>query len=343
MSSEESNYSQQDVFLVPVEALRRGESPRLAGENEDHIEFFTQTEMPLPPILVHRRTMRVIDGNHRLRAAERRGQVTIAVRFFEGDDERAFIEAVRANQAHGLPMSLADREAAATRILQSSPQRSDRAVAAITGLAPGTVAAIRRRTAVGDVDGVARVGRDGRVRPLNSAEGRRMASEQIARRPEATLREIARSAGISLATARDVRERVRRGDDPVPAKMRRGGEPVGDDRAPAPVRRMPREPQSSQSPAAAGCTCADGCAEPVQDQTGLLRSLSRDPSLRFSESGRMMLRWLYARAAGPAGWEEAMSGLPPHCGYLVAKAARNCGAQWLEFASIVERKLGSTA
>nr|WP_207922519.1 ParB N-terminal domain-containing protein [Micromonospora sp. KC606] len=328
---------------MPVEALRRGDSPRLAGEDPGHIDFLAQTEMPLPPILVHQTTMRVIDGNHRLRAAERRGQATIAVRFFEGDDERAFVEAVRANQAHGLPMSLADREAAAVRVLRSGPQRSDRAVAAITGLAPGTVAAIRRRADVPDAHGVSRVGRDGRVRPLNSADGRRIASEQIARKPEASLREIARGAGISLATARDVRERMRRGDDPVPAKMRRGSEPTEDVPAPATVRGVTKERLPPANPAAGACSCAETDGESVKDQTGLLRNLSKDPSLRFSESGRTMLRWLYARAAGPAGWEEVMDGVPPHCGYLVAEAARNCGIQWLEFASTIERQVGSTA
>ncbi|MFC7729983.1 hypothetical protein [Actinomadura keratinilytica] len=69
----------------------------------------------LPPILVHRRTMRVVDGMHRLRAARLQGRCEIGVRFVDGPDADVFVAAVRANIGHGLPLSLADREAAAAR------------------------------------------------------------------------------------------------------------------------------------------------------------------------------------------------------------------------------------
>ncbi|MEU2424153.1 hypothetical protein ABZ619_24550 [Streptomyces sp. NPDC007851] len=39
--------------------------------------------------------------------------------------------------------------------------------------------------------------------------------------PEASLRHIARQAGISPATVADVRRRLQRGDDPVPSRLRR--------------------------------------------------------------------------------------------------------------------------
>jgi hypothetical protein len=55
----------------------------------------------LPPILVQRGSMQVIDGMHRLRVAPRRGEDTVRVQFFHGSVTAAFIAAVRLNAAHG--------------------------------------------------------------------------------------------------------------------------------------------------------------------------------------------------------------------------------------------------
>ncbi|MEE3922534.1 ParB/RepB/Spo0J family partition protein [Micromonospora sp. BRA006-A] len=120
--------------LLPIACLRAADSPRLAGEDDLHAQTLAETDAPLPPILVHRGTMRVIDGMHRLRAAVLRGETQIAARLFDGTVEAAFVLAVQANVTHGLPLSLADREAAAQRILRSHPHWSDRAVATAAGL-----------------------------------------------------------------------------------------------------------------------------------------------------------------------------------------------------------------
>src|SRR5205823_5872017 len=150
----------------------------------------------LPPIVVRRATMRVIDGMHRLYAAELRGNTTIKVRFFEGSEDDAFLLAVRTNIAHGLPLKIAERRSAAGRIINDRPELSDRSIASVVGLAAKTVAGIRR-SATGDAPQLdARVGRDGRVRPLSSAEGRRLAGELLAEHPDASLRTIARGSGI---------------------------------------------------------------------------------------------------------------------------------------------------
>jgi hypothetical protein len=90
--------------------------PVQAGEDLSHARMLAEAEGDLPSVVLHRATMCVIDGMHRLRAAELRGDKTIAVRFFDGDDDAAFVLAVQANIAHGLPLSFADREAAAVRI-----------------------------------------------------------------------------------------------------------------------------------------------------------------------------------------------------------------------------------
>lgn len=230
------------VQVLPIDAVLPSDSPRLRGENAEHVKVLAQASAPLPPIVVHQSTMRVIDGMHRLRAAELRGAAEIAVHFFDGDEQAAFVLAVESNISHGLPLTLADRIAAAERILTPSPQWSDRAVAAKTGLAAGTVAGIRQRLPAASDQPSARVGKDGRVRPLNNAAGRRLASALMAERPDATLREIARDAGISAATALDVRARLGRGEDPVPRRQRES------ERSGLERRRAPTPPARAPSP-----------------------------------------------------------------------------------------------
>jgi DNA-binding CsgD family transcriptional regulator len=328
---------------VSVRALRAGDSPRLAGESAEHARVLAESEATLPPILVHRATMRVIDGMHRLRAAELRGDQTIDVEFFDGPEDDAFIAAVRANIAHGLPLTLADREAAATRILASHPQHSDRSIAQISGLAASTVREIRRRTASGaEGAGTVRVGRDGRVRPLNSAEARRLASDAIAERPQASLREIARAAGLSPSTVRDVRERMRRGEDPVPERqltdrhdgngetgVRSTGPDAHDNRRlrpgggrPKPVRGLDKDDATTER-------------NTGLSRRRLLENLSKDPSLRFTDSGRLLLRELFARSCGPPE-PHLLDSLPPHCVYTVAALARACAQEWQDLASELE-------
>src|SRR5579859_6840630 len=130
---------------IPVLSLRPADSPRLNGEDRAHIVRLAESETSLPPILVDRRTMRVIDGMHRLMAASLQGRDTIEVIFFDGSEADVFLRAVEENVAHGLPLSLADRRAAAERIITSHPHMSDRAIGQTTGLAAKTVAAVRKR------------------------------------------------------------------------------------------------------------------------------------------------------------------------------------------------------
>jgi transposase len=285
----------------------------------DHVQVLAEFEGELPPLLVRRGTLHVIDGMHRLRAARQRGDETIQVRLLDGDENDAFIAAVQANIAHGLPLTLADREAAASRIVTECPHRSDRSVAAITGLSARTVGVIRQRLRP-EGDGItARTGRDGRVRPLNSTDGRRVARDVIASRPEASLREIAKIAGISVGTAHDVRERMRRGEDPVVRGQINKGVSRGKSDAERPGGYEPDRP--------------------VVDRTATLRRLSKDPALRFTESGRTLLRMLFARATGPDGWQELCENIPPHASYLVVEVARACAQEWLAFASQLEMRL----
>jgi ParB-like chromosome segregation protein Spo0J len=200
------------AVAVPVLSLRPADSPRLNGEDKAHIARLAETEGPLPPILVDRRTMRVVDGMHRLMAASLQGREMIDVVFFDGNEADMFLRAVQENVAHGLPLPQADRRAAAERIIASHPQMSDRAISHSVGLAAKTIAAIRKHLIEEVPQSNARLGRDGKVRPLDSGIGRRRAAELLTEQPEASLRDVARAAGISPATVLDVRKRLERGE-----------------------------------------------------------------------------------------------------------------------------------
>ncbi|GAA3492564.1 MULTISPECIES: helix-turn-helix domain-containing protein [Streptomyces] len=168
------------------------------------------------PVVVHRGTMRVIVGAAVLYAARARGARTVDVRFFDGSLEEALTMAAESALALPAVTTPAQRAAEAARLLRAHPQWSDRAVAAAAGVSPKTVAAHRARLRGTAAAPQKRIGLDGRARPLSSAEGRALAGRLLLDAPGASLREIASRAGISPATVRDVRERLKRGENPVP-------------------------------------------------------------------------------------------------------------------------------
>jgi hypothetical protein len=69
------------VENVPVALIRGSYTPRDSLTNEHHVKVLAQSPLPLPPIVIHRASMEVIDGVHRLRATELRGGSSIPARF----------------------------------------------------------------------------------------------------------------------------------------------------------------------------------------------------------------------------------------------------------------------
>ncbi|MGK5552260.1 ParB N-terminal domain-containing protein [Actinomadura kijaniata] len=295
-----------EVERIPIDRLRSSFSPRMSGEDEEHVLRLAETDEKLPPILVHRPTMRVIDGMHRLRAAILKGSREIDVRYFHGTGEEAFIQAVRENVVHGLPLSLAERKNAAEKIIRSHPELSDRGIGACTGLSGTTVAAIRRRCAGDSPEPDVRIGTDGRARPLGAAEGRRRVLEAIEARPQASLREIAKAARVSLSTAHDVRKRLRNGLDPIPP----GSRAAGTGRPGTP----PRSPAE------------------------VLDGLTRDPALRHTEPGRELLTRLRASIMDLEDRRRLADGVPAHCVEGVAGLARQCAEIWNRLADELSRR-----
>ncbi|GLF99211.1 transcriptional regulator [Streptomyces yaizuensis] len=269
--------------------------------------------------------MRVLDGMHRLLAALLKGRQTIEVELFDGPPEDAFLRAVEANAVHGLPLSQVDRRAAAARIIMSHPHMSDRAIAQVAGLGAKSVAAIRRSTAsVPQLN--TRVGRDGRVRPLNGAEGRRRAMRVLAEHPEASLREVARLSGVSPATVSAVRRRLAAGESP----FARGTEPGGT--------------SGSEEDGRPGARTGPGFRRPPasMDPARLLEKLLRDPSLRHKEGGRQLLHLLRQNALGVQDLMDLSDVVPPHCRSLVVNLARHYRDAWDSFAETLRDPPGAS-
>lgn len=301
---------------IPIRSVLPSDSPRANGEDKAHILRLAESDAVLPPILVHRSSMRVIDGMHRLRAAQLKGLDEITVTYFDGSDEDAFVMAVKLNVTHGLPLSLSDRKTAATRILAAQPQLSDRAIASISGLSNKTVAALRPSASAENAQSHTRLGADGRLRPLDAAEGRHRAAAILSESPEASLRDISASSGISPGTVRDVRRRLQRGEDPVAPR-------------PQVVRRGAANRQTT------------GGRKAADHDDAILPKLTKDPSLRHTEGGRELLRWLHSHVIRRDDCTHVVDAVPEHCSAAVARLARQSADAWSELAWQMEQRVGS--
>ncbi|WP_285571657.1 ParB/RepB/Spo0J family partition protein [Actinoallomurus iriomotensis] len=303
LSLQQADIERSAAVRVPIESLVRSGSPRLDGEDAEHVRTLAESGATLPPIVVHMPSRRIIDGMHRLQAAILRGEKDIDARFFYGTEADVFLLSVVANIQHGLPLSQNDRMAAAERVFVIHPEWSDRMVAVVVGLSGKKIAALRRQVAAHLPQPAVRIGRDGRLRPVDGAVGRERAAKLIASDPGASLRQIARAAGISPATAADVRDRIRRGEDPIPSRRAaksKGSLPGKDLEVCSTV---PRE----------------SSAKVVSELTAVLERLRRDPSLRFTEAGRTMLRMFDACQTVVRHEEAIKKGLPPHRLALIAE------------------------
>jgi hypothetical protein len=312
-----------EIEWVPIAELVLSDSPRSAGEDRRHAQVLAELESgaDLPPIVVQRGANRVVDGMHRVRAAQLRGEQVIRARFFDGDDGSAFVLAVRLNVEHGLPLSLADRKSAARRILREQVAWSNRAVASVVGLSPRTVAALRDEA--GASGEPARIGRDGRVRPVSAASGRERAREILLKDPTISLRSVSKVAGVSPGTVRAVRLELREQPGAVAPGPRDA----------APVR-------SPDTPRPRGAALRLGSQRGPDAMLGTLRA---DPSLRFNESGRLLLSILAVSAMGTQTQERLIADLPDHCVDFVAELAKASAQAWRELATRLERRRSAAA
>jgi transposase len=277
----------------------------------------------LPPIIVHGGTMRVVDGDHRVAAAVLQGRHEIAARIFEGTSEEAFVLAVQLNVVHGrgLLLSHADRTAAAARLVTAHPQWSNRMIASLTCLSAGTIGRVRGQWSTQGNAAKVRVGKDGRARPVDGSNGRLKAYEMLISDPSASIRDIAQRVGVSPSTVHDVRKRIQAGEEPVP----RGRRPASDGAAErGGVIETPARPGPER--------------EAAPDPEAIIAALMKDPSLRYNNLGRRLIRWLDSCWRGVAECPGIAAGVPSHSIDSVAALARECAHAWSEFAAVLEER-----
>jgi hypothetical protein len=146
----------------------------------------------------------------------------------------------------------------------------------------------------------ARVGRDGRARPVHPEDGRRRVAAILADRPHATLRELAAAAGVAPGTAKAVRDRVRNGQPPVSADIR------------------PHRPVA--------------VARTQLSEQQILSVLARDPSLVQRQSCRNFVQWLALSSVRRESLDDLVSGIPPHLVGLVGQLVRTYADVWSDLA-----------
>jgi hypothetical protein len=133
------------------------------------------------------------------------------------------VTAERVRVAHDVPEVSPDganrreRRVAAGGLLRLHPEWSDRRIAELCGVSPKTVAQLRSELPGSDrEEPEMRVGRDGRARPVDAAARRAQVVAALEARPDASLRAIARSVGVSPETVRSVRQLLGRTAPPRP-------------------------------------------------------------------------------------------------------------------------------
>jgi ParB-like chromosome segregation protein Spo0J len=277
---------------VPLTSLLPADSPRLAGEDEEHIRRLAESGEPLPPIVVDRRTMRIVDGMHRYRSAQLTGAGHLSVRYFDGSEDDAFVLAVSLNAKHGYPLTRADRVAAVGRILRTHAHLSDVALAGICGVSDKTVAKLRRQSDLGKSGVERRLGRDGRRRPVEAS------AELIQRDPMASLRQVAAAVQLSPSTVKDVRDRLARGESPLPAAAAEK-EPV----------------------LAADEALLRAC----------LANLQSDPQMQHNHVGRFLLRLIRGNAIDLARWDQLADAVPRRWTQPLSQVAAMYAGAWTRF------------
>jgi ParB-like chromosome segregation protein Spo0J len=214
-----------DVVKLPIRDIDPGRWIRVEKVSQRHVGLLAEMQGDWPPILIRRADRSIVDGRYRYLAAQALALRYVECRYFEGDADAALIESIRLNAKWGLPLTLQDRRNAGLRVLSGHEGWSDRRIAQICGLSPGTVSSLRRSVAlpfdrpavqVGQLD--VREGADQRCRAVDRAEQRRRITEALVERPDVSLRAIAHTVGGSPETVRKVK-RLLMGVDPMPATV----------------------------------------------------------------------------------------------------------------------------
>ena len=286
------------VTQTPLNGLRPHPQLRLGELNQDHLSVISLSEQDWPPIVVRRADNTIIDGHYRYLAARRLGHSRIACVYFDGGDEAAFLEALRRNRSHGLPLSLQERQRAARRLLKSHPDWSHRRIAEICCLAPGTVARLHTDAPPSPAFQEAeptRLGKDGRRRPSKPGAARDRILRALETQPDRSLREIARLTGTSPATVKATRSKL------------------------AAVSNPPEPPTTHQQPPA--------CPIRWEPDSALLSTIE----------GKGFAAWFEQTHIDDES-TNYFPGIPISRIYEIADEARRRASAWITFASLLESR-----
>jgi transcriptional regulator with XRE-family HTH domain len=291
-----------------------------------------------PPLLVWAQNPEVVlDGAHRLAAARKLGHDTVQVVAFDGTADEAFIETVRRNISHGLPLSVPDRTRAGLQILQRHPNWSDRRIAEASGLSPHTIARLRsspppesepvadartKERSATSLVGTGRTGRGDRpVRhPAPFAADRPIPADRIV----AIESRLGRDGKNRPAQPGLLRDRVMEALKANPGASLRQIAGVAHV-SPETVRRIRREVEQPGGP---GISVLAALRAPDEADT----DWREDPALGANDA---LISWL--DRTDPSGDIEAFAlGVPLSRVYQLADEARRRAARWAAFAEILE-------
>lgn len=289
---------------VEIKLLKAGLSPRVAEQDLEHAKALAHRLDDCPPVIVHRATMTIIDGVHRILAAKMLGRKLVKIRYFDGSFEEAYFEGVRANVTHGKPLTLSERELAATKILEMRGEWSNRLVGDMCALSDKTVARLRAAMS-SHPDSGSRIGRDGRKRPLGTSEVRTKIATAILDDPRVSTKKLAESFVASPSTIRDVRRRLERGEEPIVRNRR-----VTD----------------------------VGYQAPPTQSSGLPIEWSKDPAINALPNGLAFGRWLDLTSIKEIDWLPTVEIVPlgriPH----LINEGRLRAIEWGRFVSTLEER-----
>jgi ParB-like chromosome segregation protein Spo0J len=300
---------------VSLAALRAGPTFRTPELQDDHVRVLAELNGRWPPIIVARDGFWVIDGRHRAAAAKRSGMTEVRALLFEGSREDAYLKFLESNMRHGLPLSLVERERAGSTLLVTHPDWSDRRIAELCALSPGTVGRLRAHfparpdCPTGEIEQLdARRGRDGRLRPVNLAARRAQVAEALKARPEASLREIASAVGVSPDTVRRIRSAAQSADAPL----------------------------SDNAVGAKGDRCLPPPEWFARGATGATAWLE-DPAFASRSDSVSLTKWLETVSID-RDWQGYINAVPLGRIYEIADVARQQAKLWSSFADALEAR-----
>ena len=173
---------------ISLDSIRPGPSLRVGGLNDAHVAALAEVSEGWPPIVVTEDNV-LVDGHHRVAAAQQLGLDRIAAVVFKGSRADAYVEAVRSNISHGMPLTLSERRRAGAQILAVHPTWSDRRIAGCCGLSAKTIKRLRDESGV--VGGLS-IGwrREDRARRSRPTGRRRRRAGEHRRRARAVSRRV---------------------------------------------------------------------------------------------------------------------------------------------------------